>query len=49
MQVQLAVAAAVIAALAVPVLAHRLLPMVRAEQVLADLVNVVPLPKQRRP
>ena len=35
--------------LAVPVLAHRLFPTARAEQVLADLVNVVPLPKQRRP
>src|SRR6516225_13741 len=38
-----------IQALAMPVLAHRLFPTARAEQVLADLVNVVPLPKQRRP
>jgi MoxR-like ATPase len=35
--------------LAVPVLAHRLFPAARAEQVLADLVNVIPLSKQRRP
>jgi MoxR-like ATPase len=35
--------------LAVPVLAHRLFPAARAGQVLADLVDVVPLPKQRRP
>jgi MoxR-like ATPase len=31
-------------ALAVPVLAHRLFPAAQAEQVLADLVNVIPLP-----
>jgi MoxR-like ATPase len=30
--------------LAAPVLAHRLLPAAEAEQVLADLVNVIPLP-----
>jgi MoxR-like ATPase len=30
--------------LAAPVLAHRLLPAAHAEQVLADLVNVIPLP-----
>jgi MoxR-like ATPase len=30
--------------LAAPVLAHRLFPAARAEQVLADLVNVIPLP-----
>jgi MoxR-like ATPase len=33
-----------IQALAVPVLAHRLFPAAQAEQVLADLVNVIPLP-----
>ena len=31
-------------ALAMPVLAHRLFPAAQAEQVLADLVNVIPLP-----
>jgi MoxR-like ATPase len=31
-------------ALAVPVLAHRLFPAAQAEQVLADLINVIPLP-----
>ncbi len=35
--------------LAAPVLAHRLFPAARAAQVLADLVNVIPLSKQRRP
>lgn len=35
-------------ALAAPVLAHRLFPAARAEQVLADLVSVIPLPRQRR-
>jgi len=33
-----------IQALAVPVLAHRLFPAAQAEQVLADLVNAIPLP-----
>ena len=33
-----------IQALAMPVLAHRLFPAAKAEQVLADLVNVTPLP-----
>ena len=33
-----------IQALAMPVLAHRLFPAAQAEQVLADLVNVTPLP-----
>ena len=33
-----------IQALAMPVLAHRLFPAAQAEQVLADLVNVIPLP-----
>jgi MoxR-like ATPase len=31
-------------ALAAPVLAHRLFPAAQAKQVLADLVNVIPLP-----
>ena len=35
-------------ALAAPVLAHRLFPAAQAEQVLADLVNVIPVPKQHR-
>jgi MoxR-like ATPase len=38
-----------IQALAEPVLAHRLFPTGRAAQVLADLVDAVPLPKRRRP
>jgi MoxR-like ATPase len=33
-----------IQALAMPVLAHRLFPAAQAEQVLADLVNAIPLP-----
>jgi MoxR-like ATPase len=35
--------------LAAPVLAHRLFPAAQADQVLADLLSVIPLPKQRRP
>jgi MoxR-like ATPase len=36
-------------ALAEPVLAHRLFPATRAAQVLADLLDVIPFSKQRRP